>query len=204
MRSGLKGFYLFISCLAIGVAAIAGVGTVSKSIEAGLAKDGRKLLGGDLSIRLIHRSATEKQKKFFNKISDFSEVIEMRSMVQSNKSAAYRTLVELKAVDQAYPLVGNILLKQSLTLKEALQEKDGVFGAVVDKNLLTKLNLEIGDIINIGEAKFRLTGTIKKEPDKVTNILSFGPRVMIASLGLYRTKLVQPGSQIRYRYRIAL
>ena len=204
MRSGLKGFYLFISCLAIGVAAIAGVGTVSKSIEAGLAKDGRKLLGGDLSIRLIHRSATEKQKKFFNKISDFSEVIEMRSMVQSNKSAAYRTLVELKAVDQAYPLVGNILLKQSLTLKEALQEKDGIFGAVVDKNLLTKLNLEIGDIINIGEAKFRLTGTIKKEPDKVTNILSFGPRVMIASLGLYRTKLVQPGSQIRYRYRIAL
>ncbi len=204
MRSGLKGFYLFISCLAIGVAAIAGVGTVSKSIEAGLAKDGRKLLGGDLSIRLIHRSATEKQKKFFNKISDFSEVIEMRSMVQSNKSAAYRTLVELKAVDQAYPLVGNILLKQSLTLKEALQEKDGVFGAVVDKNLLTKLNLEIGDIVNIGEAKFRLTGTIKKEPDKVTNILSFGPRVMIASLGLYRTKLVQPGSQIRYRYRIAL
>ena len=204
MRSGLKGFYLFISCLAIGVAAIAGVGTVSKSIEAGLAKDGRKLLGGDLSIRLIHRSATEKQKKFFNKISDFSEVIEMRSMVQSNKSAAYRTLMELKAVDQAYPLVGNILLNQSLTLKEALQEKDGVFGAVVDKNLLTKLNLEIGDIINIGEAKFRLTGTIKKEPDKVTNILSFGPRVMIASLGLYRTKLVQPGSQIRYRYRIAL
>ena len=204
MRSGLKGFYLFISCLAIGVAAIAGVGTVSKSIEAGLAKDGRKLLGGDLSIRLIHRSATEKQKKFFNKLSDFSEVIEMRSMVQSNKSAAYRTLVELKAVDQAYPLVGNILLNQSLTLKEALQEKDGVFGAVVDKNLLTKLNLEIGDIINIGEAKFRLTGTIKKEPDKVTNILSFGPRVMIASLGLYRTKLVQPGSQIRYRYRIAL
>ena len=204
MRSGLKGFYLFISCLAIGVAAIAGVGTVSKSIEAGLTKDGRKLLGGDLSIRLIHRSATEKQKKFFNKISDFSEVIEMRSMVQSNKSAAYRTLVELKAVDQAYPLVGSILLKQSLTLKEALQEKDGIFGAVVDKNLLTKLNLEIGDIINIGEAKFRLTGTIKKEPDKVTNILSFGPRVMIASLGLYRTKLVQPGSQIRYRYRIAL
>ena len=204
MRSGLKGFYLFISCLAIGVAAIAGVGTVSKSIEAGLAKDGRKLLGGDLSIRLIHRSATEKQKKFFNKISDFSEVIEMRSMVQSSKSAAYRTLVELKAVDQAYPLVGNILLKQSLTLKEALQERDGVFGAVVNKNLLTKLNLEIGDIVNIGEAKFRLTGTIKKEPDKVTNILSFGPRVMIASLGLYRTKLVQPGSQIRYRYRIAL
>ena len=204
MRSGLKGFYLFISCLAIGVAAIAGVGTVSKSIEAGLAKDGRKLLGGDLSIRLIHRSATEKQKKFFNKISDFSEVIEMRSMVQSSKSAAYRTLVELKAVDQAYPLVGNILLKQSLTLKEALQERDGVFGAVVAKNLLTKLNLEIGDIINIGEAKFRLTGAIKKEPDKVTNILSFGPRVMIASLGLYRTKLVQPGSQIRYRYRIAL
>ena len=204
LRSGLKGFYLFISCLAIGVAAIAGVGTVSESIEAGLARDGKKLLGGDLSIRLIHRPATEKQKKFFDKTSDFSEVIEMRSMVQSYKSKGYRTLAELKAVDQAYPLVGNILLNQRLTLKEALQEKNGVFGAVVDKNLLTKLNLKIGDFINIGEAQFRLTGTIKKEPDKVANILSFGPRVMIASLGLYKTKLVQPGSQIRYRYRVSL
>ncbi len=204
LRSGLKGFYLFISCLAIGVAAIAGVGTVSESIEAGLARDGKKLLGGDLSIRLIHRPATEKQKKFFDKTSDFSEVIEMRSMVQSYKSKAYRTLAELKAVDQAYPLVGNILLNPRLTLKEALQEKNGVFGAVVDKNLLTKLNLKIGDFINIGEAQFRLTGTIKKEPDKVANILSFGPRVMIASLGLYKTKLVQPGSQIRYRYRVSL
>ena len=115
LRSGLKGFYLFISCLAIGVAAIAGVGTVSESIEAGLARDGKKLLGGDLSIRLIHRPATEKQKKFFDKTSDFSEVIEMRSMVQSYKSKAYRTLAELKAVDQAYPLVGNILLNQRLT-----------------------------------------------------------------------------------------
>lgn len=204
LRSGLKGFYLFISCLAIGVAAIAGVGTVSESIEAGLARDGKKLLGGDLSIRLIHRPATEKQKNFFGKTSDFSEVIEMRSMVQSYKSKGYRTLAELKAVDQAYPLVGNILLNQRLTLKEALQEKNGLFGAVVDKNLLTKLNLKIGDFINIGEAQFRLTGTIKKEPDKVANILSFGPRVMIASLGLYKTKLIQPGSQIRYRYRVSL
>ena len=204
LRGGLKGFRIFVACLALGVAAIAGVGTLSQSIEAGLQRDGKKLLGGDIALRLLHRPASAAHLQHFKNTANFSEVIEMRAMARSVGPVGTRTLVELKAVDNGYPLIGKMALKDKLSLEKTLAKKDGVWGAVVDSNLLAKLKLKLGDKVRIGESQFRLTGIIEKEPDRVASVLSFGPRLMIASAGLAATKLVQPGSQIRYRYRIAL
>ncbi|MBT3991091.1 MAG: FtsX-like permease family protein [Rhodospirillaceae bacterium] len=201
LRGGLKGFRIFVACLALGVAAIAGVGSLSQSIEAGLQRDGKKLLGGDVALRLLHRPADEEHLQHFKSSATYSEVIEMRAMAKSSGS---RTLVELKAVDDAYPLVGTMALKNGLNLRSALAQKAGVWGAVAESNLLVKLKLKLGDQVQIGESRFRLTGIVEKEPDRVANVLSFGPRLMIASQGLAATKLVQPGSQIRYRYRVSL
>jgi putative ABC transport system permease protein len=202
LRGGLKGFRIFVACLALGVAAIAGVGTLSESIEAGLQRDGKKLLGGDIALRLLHRPATEEQRQYFKANADFSEVIEMRAMARSVGKIETRTLVELKAVDNAYPLIGAMALNDNVPLDKVLAKKDGLWGAAVESNLLVKLKVKLGDVLQIGESQFRLTGIIKKEPDRVANVLSFGPRLMIASEGLAATKLIQPGSQIRYRYRI--
>ena len=55
LRGGLRGFYVFIACIALGVAAIAGVGSLSGSLGDGLSREGRTILGGDLSFSLIHR-----------------------------------------------------------------------------------------------------------------------------------------------------
>jgi putative ABC transport system permease protein len=202
LRGGLKGFRIFVACLALGVAAIAGVGTLSQSIEAGLQRDGKKLLGGDIALRLLHRPATAEQRQYLKANADFSEVIEMRAMARSVGEIKTRTLVELKAVDNAYPLIGVMALEDNAQLNKALAKKDDLWGAVVESNLLVKLKVKLGDILQIGESQFRLTGIIEKEPDRVANVLSFGPRLMIASEGLATTKLIQPGSQIRYRYRI--
>ncbi|MFP6711923.1 MAG: FtsX-like permease family protein [Rhodospirillales bacterium] len=201
LRGGLKGFCIFVACLALGVAAIAGVGSLSESIEGGLKRDGKKLLGGDIALRLLHRPASQDHLSHFKKTASPSEVIEMRAMA---KGQSTRTLVELKAVDNAYPLVGRVKLRSGLELTKALAQKNGLWGAVAESNLLVKLKLKLGDILNVGESRFRLTGVIEKEPDRIANVLSFGPRLMIASGGLAATKLVQPGSQIRYRYRILM
>ena len=72
------------------------------------------------------------------------------------------------------------------------------------KDLLTKLGLNIGDRVRVGEASFVITGIIDKEPDRVATVLSFGPRLMVSSQSLAATKLVRPGSQIRYWYRAVL
>ncbi len=204
LRGGIKGFRIFIACLALGVGTIAGVSTLTKSIEAGLKRDGKKLLGGDVSLRLLHRPATKEQLEYFKATSNFSEIIEMRAMAKNAGRNKERALVELKGVDNAYPLIGEMQLREKINLKKVLAKKDGLWGAVADNNLLNKLNLEIGDILNVGDSQFRLAGIIKNEPDRVANVLSLGPRLMVPAAGLVSTNLIQPGSQIRYRYRILL
>jgi putative ABC transport system permease protein len=53
LRGGLHGFRIFVACIALGVMAIAGVGSFSRSLTDGLARDGRVILGGDLAFTLI-------------------------------------------------------------------------------------------------------------------------------------------------------
>lgn len=204
LRGGLKGFRILVACLTLGVAAIAGVGSLSQSIEEGLKRDGKRLLGGDVALRLLHREANEKQRHYLDRNGKVSAVVEMRAMARSLDAAGKRSLVELKAVDNHYPLIGDMVLEKGVKLDAALAKTDGVWGAAVEANLLDKLKLKLGDVVKVGEGQFRLSAIIDKEPDRVANILSFGPRLMIAAESLNQTQLVQPGSQIRYRYRIEL
>ena len=171
LRNGIRGFRIFIACLILGVSTIAGIGTLNESIEGGLKRDGRKLLGGDVSIRLLHLPAKKEHIKYFKTASDFSEIIEMRAMARNIASTGVRTIVELKAVDDAYPLVGNFMLKGKISLNTALSMKDGLWGVVADASLQKKLNLAVGDILELGDSRFRLMGIIKKVLSKVFQLL---------------------------------
>ena len=64
LRGGLRGFYVFIACIALGVMAIAGVGSVAASLSEGLAREGRALLGGDVAFSLIQREAKPDEVAF--------------------------------------------------------------------------------------------------------------------------------------------
>ncbi len=204
LRGGLGGFRIFIACLGLGVAAIAGVGSVSESIVAGLRADSRVLLGGEVELRLQHRPAGEDHLAYLREASEaLSEVIEMRAMARLADGDA-RSLVELKAVDAPYPLVGAVTLDPDLSLGEALARDGDRWGAAVDANLLERLGVGQGTRLRIGEAEFEVRATILREPDKVAGVFSFGPRVLIDSAALPDTELVQPGSLIRYYYRLGL
>src|SRR5262245_43059625 len=64
LRGGLRSFYVFIACIALGVLAIAGVGSVSTSLTDGLAREGRVILGGDLTFTLATRQASTQELAF--------------------------------------------------------------------------------------------------------------------------------------------
>ena len=115
MRTGFHGFRVFIACLALGVGAIAGVGSLSEAIKAGLERDARRLLGGDVALRLLHRPALPEQKSYLSRECALSEVIEMRAMART-VNGHKRTLVELKGVDNLYPLVGIMLLEDGINV----------------------------------------------------------------------------------------
>src|SRR3546814_9441109 len=101
LRGGLAGFRIFIACLALGVAAIAGVGSVSTALTRGLAERGQEILGGDVDVRLLHREASATELAAISKGNVLSRSVEMRAMARTEQK---QSLVELKAVDGLYPL----------------------------------------------------------------------------------------------------
>src|SRR3954451_18290489 len=109
LRSGFSGFRIFFACLVLGVAAIAGVGSMAQALLTGLASQGRELLGGDVSVELVHRAATAKERAFLSRYGRVSEITSMRAMAYALKNGreGERQLIELKAVDPAYPLYGS-------------------------------------------------------------------------------------------------
>ena len=202
LRTGLRGFRVFLACLALGVAAIAAVGSLSESVTAGLMADARVLLGGDVDLRMQHRPVEDEHKAFLQRhATRLSSTIEMKAMAQTNGA---RALVELKAVDANYPLVGSVVVEPASALQDQLRHTNGHWGAVIDPGLLTKLNVELGDTVRVGKATFQLRAVMAKEPDRVASIINFGPRFMISTEALPATGLVQLGSQIRYHDRVAL
>ncbi len=202
LRGGLRGFYVFLACIALGAMAIAGVGSLAASLNEGLAREGQVILGGDLAFTLIQRETKPSELAFFERHGTVSRDATMRAMARTPDGQA--TLVELKAVDNAYPLYGTVKLDPAGTLDAALREHGGVFGAVADPTLMARLNIKPGAQVSVGNAKIIIRAALTNEPDKLAGGIGFGPRLMVNEAALRATGLVQPGSLVHYHYRLKL
>src|SRR3981189_1834590 len=127
LRGGLRGFYVFIACIALGVMAIAGVGSVAASLGEGLAREGRTLLGGDAAFSLIQREARPDEVAFLRSRGQVSVAATLRAMARTGDGRL--ALVELKAVDQRYPMLGELALDPPMPVPDLLAQSDGAFGA---------------------------------------------------------------------------
>ncbi|HEX9836577.1 MAG TPA: FtsX-like permease family protein [Alphaproteobacteria bacterium] len=205
LRGGVRGFRLFLACLALGVGAIAGVGSLGRAIEGGLEAESRAMLGGDVAIRTVHVALTAPERAAIARAGAVSEAATLRTMART-ESAEARSLVELKAVDDAYPLYGRLALDPDLAPAAAFARRGGAWGAVADATLFSRLGAKVGDRIRVGDATFELRGRIVREPDLAGGGGGFplGPRLMVATASLADTGLVRPGSLIYYHYRLRL
>jgi len=202
MRGGLRGFYVFIACIALGVMAIAGVGSVAASLREGLAREGRTLLGGDVAFSLFQREARPEEIAFLRTRGGVSVTASLRGMARADDGRL--ALVEIKAVDAAYPMLGELTLEPKMPIKDLLADHDGIFGAAADSTLLSRLDLKLGDRISVGSATFQIRSVDVTEPDKLAGGLGFGPRFLVSEAGLRATQLLQPGSLVRWTYRVRL
>ncbi|MEJ2472116.1 MAG: ABC transporter permease [Desulfuromonadales bacterium] len=202
LRGGLRGFGVFLVCLFLGVFAISAIGSFTASAKSGLLADAGALLGGDFEVRMAHRPVPAEAVDFLNRRGSVSHIVTMRTMA-GDTEGAQRTLVELKAVDDRYPLYGAIGIQPSQPLLQALSSSDRP-GALVEGSLLDRLKLAVGDPIRIGDATFAIRGVITSEPDRRVRAFNLGPRVMISLDGLTATGLVQPGSLVYHAYRLRL
>jgi putative ABC transport system permease protein len=202
LRGGLRGFYVFIACIALGVMAIAGVGSVAASLSEGLTREGRTLLGGDVAFSLIQREAKPDEIAFLRARGEVSVAAALRVMARTVDGKL--ALVELKAVDGNYPMLGELTLDPKMPMQDLLAQRDGAFGAAVDSTLLARLDLKLGDRVTIGNSAFQIRSVVGAEPDKLAGNVGLGPRFLVSEDSLRATGLLQPGSLVRWIYRVRL
>jgi putative ABC transport system permease protein len=199
LRGGLRGFRIFLACLALGVAAIAAVGTVRAGIQAGLDREGAALLGGDAEVELTYRFAREPELNYLNSIADtVSETVDFRSMaVTLNED---RALTQIRAVDDAYPLIGQVTLDPEMPLSDALADH----GAVMEQVLVDRLGLAPGDTFRLGTQDFVLRAVLRKYPDNASAGFGLGPRTIVLTDALMESGLVAEGTLFSTQYRLDL
>ena len=202
LRGGLEGLRIFLACIALGVAAIVAVNSLARSLDDGLARDGRVILGGDASFSLIHRDLTPEERAFLQARGTLYTVANLRAMARNAEGDA--TLADLKAVDDSWPRLGVAALDPQLDPQAALAERQGRFGALVDDALLERLGLKIGDAFDLGALHLEVRARIVSEPDRLGTGIGFGARVLISEAALHASGLVQPGSLIRWTTRVLL
>lgn len=201
LRGGLSGrartLGLLVAGVLVGVAAVALVGASSQSLRDGARQGGLEAVGGDLSLRLFHRAPTADELNAISTHGQASVTAELRPMVQVDGKSL---LIELKGVDPAYPLFGQIVTEPANTLTGLLQDR----GAVADGAVFDDLGLSIGDEIAIGATRYTLRAKLLAEPDRAFRAFSLGPRVMVALDSLPSTGLVTPGAEVYYYTRVKL
>ena len=202
LRGGLRGFRVFLACLALGVAAIAAVGTVRAGIEAGLKRDGAALLGGDAEVEFTYRFARDAELAWLEDIADgVSETVDFRSMaVVERDGTTERGLTQIRAVDDLYPLIGEVELAPDIPLNQALAD----FGGVMERVLADRLGLVAGDTFRLGEQAFTLRAILDRYPDNAAGGFGLGPRTIVLTDSLERSGLLMEGTLFSTQYRLDL
>lgn len=201
LRSGISGFYIFIACVALGVMVITAVGALSDALRAGFDKQGEAILGGDVTFARMHTRAEGADRAWLDAQGRVSETATLRTMGR-RPDGEDQSLIELKAVDAAYPLAGRAALVGGDDFTETIAKVPNA--AAVDPALLERLRLKVGDKMRIGEIEVDVRAAIEQEPDGLIDRLTYGPRVLVSTDTLMKTGLVQPGALVRWRYALKL
>lgn len=191
LKSGIKGFKLFLICLAIGVGAIAAAGSMAQAFRSGLESEQRAILGGDFVLSLRQRVPTDEQVKFFKSVGQISLATDANTM---GASGTLRRLIQIRAVDQIHPLEGTVTLAPAGPLQPLLTQENGVWGGVAEQALLDAFKIRIGDILELPYGKVQIRAVLVKEPDALGRGFAFSPRLMISRQAIIPLSIGQAGS----------
>ena len=203
-RGSRSGLLLLVICLVLASASLGLVGMLGDSVRAGIERDGRKILGGDVSLTLVQRQAEAEELQYLQDTSARVSRVTTLSTMARNEENTEESLVSLKAVDTYYPLVGSLEVGGMPFNAEELGFLLLNGGAVVQQVLLDRLGLEVGDKLRLGEALLEIRGVMGVEPDPSFGVMVFGPKIIVSQRTLQATELVQPGSLVRFHYRLEM
>jgi putative ABC transport system permease protein len=199
-RGGRRHLAAVFSCVALGVGALVAVGTLGAGLEATLAREAKALLGGDVELRSA-RPLPPEAVAAVGRLAG-ARVVSVREMVgmARGRERGDSVLVELKAPGPGYPLYGRLATTPAAPLASLLEHD----GAVVQRELLDRLRLGVGDRLVVGDVTLTIRGVVEAEPDRAASLVTLGPRVLLSPEALERSRLVAFGSRVRHRVLVGL
>ncbi len=196
LRARFRGLRLLLICLFLGVGAIAAIGSLASAIAGELATRGQVLLGGDVEFEIGQRRAEADERGAIAASGQVSETARMQSMaIHGTQSVP----IELKAVDSAYPLYGQLRLADGRHVSAPMADAAWIGAALAER-----MAIGVGDNVKLGRATFHIGGIIADEPDRLGEGFTLGPVVIVSMEGLAHTGLIQPGSLYKTKYRVRL
>lgn len=202
LRGDARRFIVLLACLALGVGVIAAVSSVGAALQSAVNRDARAILGGDMEVRSNGQDVTPDQRASIEALGQTVRVVDINARANAGERS---TLLSLRAVGSAYPLVGELEYEPAKqALSSLLLPSDGRHGALVDAQVLTRLGIATGGIIEIGMADFEVRGTLLALPDQAAQGFQLGLPAIISDRGLAEAGLDQGGTLSRYSYKIVL
>lgn len=202
LRSGVRGFRIFLACLALGVAAIGAAGSTAEAFRQGLASQASEILGGDIAVSVEGAPFTAAERAALGRLGRVSYAAASRAMAEAPSGA--RRLVELRGVSANYPLIGQVTLGGGVSLADALEPVGDAEGVAVEQPLLDRLGVKLGDRFLVGNVPVVARAVLLAEPDRLSRGFALGPRVLGRYAILQRGGFWAPGVPTAETARLAL
>ena len=198
-RSGALRVLVF--SLVLAVTAISAIGFFTQRVETALNQQGGLLLGGDLAVIADHAIPDDLLNRAEKQGLATAKTYEFSSMVVFGETSQ---LAEIKAVEQAFPLRGDLTLGKYTSDIGKVVKNAPKSGAVwVEPRLANLLNIKVGDVVEVGERKLHVGAILVREPSRGGDMFGFAPRLMMNAADLPSTKLIQYGSRVKYQLLLA-
>lgn len=199
LRASGRRLWIFCACLVLGVSLVTAGGGLYRQIADALASDAKLLFGGDVEVE-ARMPVPADVLAWMEARGTVSRMVELRTMLRQADGRAQ--LIDLQSADARYPLYGTVTLEPDLPLDDALRHDGTAWGAAVDGALATRLGLQPGDRVEVGGTALVVRAVIARQPDRSLRADWSGAPVLVADGALEATGLVQPQSQVEYRYRV--
>ncbi len=198
MRASWKRLLFFFICIAVGVGAIVALRSVIQSVRYTFAGEARSLIAADAIVNSNQALKPEALERIAARLAaagaESTRSVELATMARaSDRPGGRARMVELRAVEAAFPYYGQLKLADGALYDHALLRG---FGVLVRPELLAQLDVQVGDRLTIGSQQFTIRGVIEGEPGRRLGAFSIGPRVFVDLADLQKTGLIGFGSRV--------
>jgi len=203
LHGGIGGLLIVLLCLGVGVASIAGIGSLRAALNQGIAESSRGILGGDLALSTGLGPFPPSVPDWFTQHgARVTQTVDTRSILIA--PSGRRLLAAARAVGPGWPLVGQVVSTPAGQFSNLARGPDGRPGLLLDPTAARSLGLYPGDLVTLGGIPFTYRGSILASPDSLSDSQLFGVKTFVAASALAGTPLVLPSGLVTFSLQVIL